>query len=72
MNLLPGLLDHMSPTIAGADKPTMANRTIKALEGAGALASRDSERKAKDYRLPGDGQGRLYVVDKDAPKMEGA
>ena len=27
MSLLSGLLDHMPPTIAGADKPTMANRT---------------------------------------------
>ncbi|MEA9979725.1 MULTISPECIES: hypothetical protein [unclassified Pseudomonas] len=26
MSLLSGLLDHMPPTIAGADKPTMANR----------------------------------------------
>lgn len=27
MSLLSGLLDHIPPTIAGADKPTMANRT---------------------------------------------
>jgi hypothetical protein len=27
MSLLSGLLDHMPPTIAGADKPTMPNRT---------------------------------------------
>jgi hypothetical protein len=27
MSLLSGLLDHMPPTIAGADKPTMGNRT---------------------------------------------
>ena len=27
MSLLSGLLDHMPPTIAGAAKPTMANRT---------------------------------------------
>ena len=26
MSLLSGLLDHIPPTIAGADKPTMANR----------------------------------------------
>ena len=26
MSLLSGLLDHMPPTIAGADKPAMANR----------------------------------------------
>lgn len=28
MSLLSGLLDHMPPTMAGADKPTMANRTM--------------------------------------------
>jgi hypothetical protein len=27
MSLLSGLLDHMPPTITGADKPAMANRT---------------------------------------------
>lgn len=27
MSLLSGLLDQIPPTIAGADKPTMANRT---------------------------------------------
>ncbi|WP_297841206.1 hypothetical protein [Pseudomonas sp.] len=27
MSLLSGLLDHMPPTIAGADKPTAMNRT---------------------------------------------
>ena len=27
MSLLSGLLDHMPPTLAGADKPAMANRT---------------------------------------------
>ena len=27
MSLLSSLLDHMPPTIAGADKPTMANRS---------------------------------------------
>lgn len=43
MSLLSSLLDHMPPTIAGAGKPAMVNRSIKALEGAGALASRDSE-----------------------------
>ena len=27
MSLLSGLLDHIPPTIAGADKPTLASRT---------------------------------------------
>ncbi|NWB48794.1 hypothetical protein [Pseudomonas gingeri] len=31
MSLLSDLLDHMPPTIAGADKPTMANRTTDRL-----------------------------------------
>ena len=47
------------------------NRVIKALEGAGVLASRDSERNAKNYRLPGSGQLRFYVVDPEAVDMEG-
>lgn len=29
MSLLSGLLDHMPPTIAGADKPTLASRTTE-------------------------------------------
>ena len=47
------------------------NRVVKALEGAGALAICDSGRKAKNYRLPGGGQDRLYVVDKEVMDMEG-
>lgn len=47
------------------------NRVVKALEGAGALAICDSGRKAKNYRLPGGGQDRLYVVDKGVMDMEG-
>ena len=39
------------------------SRIIKALEGANALARRDHERKTKNYRLPGGGQARLYVID---------
>lgn len=37
MSLPSDLLDHMPPTIAGADKPIMANRYIEALEAAGAM-----------------------------------
>ena len=39
------------------------SRIIKALEGAGAIVGRDTDRKTKNYRLPGGGQARLYVVD---------
>lgn len=46
-------------------------RIIKALEGANALADRNNERKTKNYRLPGGGQARLYVVDPEAMDMEG-
>ena len=48
------------------------NRVIKALEGAGALARRDNGRNTKNYRLPGGGQHRLYVVDQEAMDVEGA
>jgi len=47
------------------------NRVIKALEGAGALARRDNGRNTKNYRLPGGGQHRLYVVDPEAMDMDG-
>lgn len=49
------------------------NRVIKALEGAGFLAKRDADRKrsTKNYRLPGGGQSRLYVVDPEAMDIEG-
>lgn len=46
-------------------------RIIKALEGANALADHDNGRKTKNYRLPGGGQARLYVVDPEAMDMEG-
>ena len=36
-----------------------------------ALASCDNERKAKNYRLPGGGQSRMYVVDREAMDIEG-
>lgn len=39
------------------------NRIIKALEEAGAIAAGDADRKAKNYRLPGTKQARLYVID---------
>ncbi|UWF49671.1 DUF927 domain-containing protein [Pseudomonas sp. N3-W] len=47
------------------------SRIIKALEGANVLARRDNERKTKNYRLPGGGQARLYVVDPEAMDREG-
>ncbi len=47
------------------------NRVIKALEEAGALGRRDNGRNTKNYRLPGGGQDRLYVVDKEAMDKEG-
>ena len=46
-------------------------RIIKALEGASVLARRDHERKTKNYRLPGGGQARLYVIDPDVMVREG-
>ena len=46
-------------------------RIIKALEGASVLARRDHERKTKNYRLPGGGQARLYVIDPDVMEREG-
>ncbi|WP_454838329.1 DUF927 domain-containing protein [Pseudomonas mohnii] len=50
------------------------SRVIKALEGAGVLAKRDADRKrsTKNYRLPGGGQSRLYVIDPEAMDMEGS
>lgn len=48
------------------------SRVVKALEGAGAIAGRDTERKTKNYRLPGGGQSRLYVIDPVAIDAEGA
>ena len=48
------------------------SRVVKALEGAGVLTRRDSERKTKNYRLPGGGQARLYVLDTEAMDIEGS
>ena len=48
------------------------SRVVKALDGAGAIAGRDTERKTKNYRLPGGGQSRLYVIDPTAIDTEGA
>jgi putative DNA primase/helicase len=48
------------------------SRVIKALEGAGAIVGRDTDRKTKNYRLPGGGQARLYVIDPVAIDTEGA
>lgn len=45
------------------------SRIVKALEASGALADRDKDResrKTKKYRVPGDGQARLYVIDPEA------
>ncbi|MEA1605162.1 DUF927 domain-containing protein [Pseudomonas spirodelae] len=48
------------------------SRVVKALDGAGAIAGRDTDRKTKNYRLPGGGQSRLYVIDPVAIDTEGA
>lgn len=50
------------------------SRVVKALEGAGMLARRDTDRdsrKTKKYRLPGEGSARLYVIDPEAMDAEG-
>lgn len=47
------------------------NRVIKALEAASVLTRRDNGRNTKNYRLPGGGQHRLYVVDQEAMDMQG-
>ncbi|MHC8288731.1 DUF927 domain-containing protein [Pseudomonas sp. XS1P51] len=47
------------------------NRIIKALEGANVLACHNTERKTKNYRLPGGGQARLYVIDPESIDREG-
>ena len=49
-------------------------RVVKALEGAGAIAKRDTDRdsrKTKKYRLPAGGSARLYAIDPDAMDGEG-
>jgi putative DNA primase/helicase len=50
------------------------DRVIKALEGVGALAKRDTDRdsrKTKKYRLPAGGSARLYVIDPEVMDGEG-
>ncbi|MNG03219.1 hypothetical protein D3C84_862880 [compost metagenome] len=49
------------------------SRVIKALEGAGAIAKRDSDRKrhTKKYRVPGGGSPGLYVIDPETMDGEG-
>ncbi|VVM98953.1 DUF927 domain-containing protein [Pseudomonas fluorescens] len=49
------------------------SRVIKALDGAGAIAKRDSDRKrhTKKYRLPGGGSAGLYVIDPEIMDGEG-
>jgi len=48
-------------------------RILKALESAGALAKRDTDRKrfTKKYRLPGGGSAGLYVIDPERLESEG-
>ena len=49
-------------------------RVVKALEGAGALATHDTDRdsrKTKKYRIPGGISARLYVIDPDVMDGEG-
>ncbi|MNP57062.1 hypothetical protein D3C76_1518490 [compost metagenome] len=51
------------------------SRVVKALDGVGAFAKRDTDRdsrKTKKYRLPGGGSARLYVVDTEAMDLEAA
>ncbi|SFU11583.1 DUF927 domain-containing protein [Pseudomonas marincola] len=49
-------------------------RIIKALEGAKALTKFDADRarRTKNYRIPGGGQSRLYVIDPTTLDNEGA
>ena len=49
------------------------SRIIKALEGAGAIAKRDTDRKrhTKKYRLPGGGTSGLYAISPEAIDSEG-
>ncbi|MNO06130.1 hypothetical protein D3C81_2277750 [compost metagenome] len=50
------------------------SRVVKALEGAGALAKRDTDRESrrtKKYRIPGGGSPRLYVIDPEVMDGEG-
>ena len=49
------------------------NRIIKALDGAGAIAKRDTDRKrhTKKYRLPGGGSSGLYAINPEAIDSEG-
>ncbi|MEA9979319.1 MULTISPECIES: DUF927 domain-containing protein [unclassified Pseudomonas] len=50
------------------------SRVVKALESAGALAKRDTDRdsrKTKKYRIPGGGSPRLYVIDPEVMDGEG-
>ena len=50
------------------------SRVVKALEGAGTLTRRDTDRdsrKTKKYRIPGGGSARLYVIDPEVMDGEG-
>lgn len=50
-------------------------RVVKALETAGMLARRDTDRdsrKNKKYRIPGGGSARLYVIDPEVLDGDGA
>ncbi|MGC7839980.1 DUF927 domain-containing protein [Pseudomonas wayambapalatensis] len=48
-------------------------RVVKALDNAGALAKRDTDKKryTKKYRLPGGGSSGLYVIDTEPLDREG-
>lgn len=48
-------------------------RVVKALDNAGALAKRDTDKKryTKKYRLPGGGSSGLYVIDTEPLDQEG-
>ena len=49
-------------------------RIVKALDAAGAIAKRDTDRKryTKKYRLPGGGSAGLYVIDPERLESEAA
>jgi uncharacterized protein (DUF927 family) len=50
------------------------SRVVKALEGGGMLARRDTDRdsrKTKKYRIPGGGSARLYVIDPEVLDGDG-
>lgn len=66
-------LRNFVETVIWRDNPSGGEPIIKALEGAGAIAKRDSDRKrhTKKYRVPGGGSPGLYVIDPETMDGEG-